>query len=129
MPEEGRRLLSRGGVWSVEALAIGGELVPPLVGTRPTLTIEGDRVVGHGGVNSFEGYLNDSPPPVFTRLASTHMAGPHEHMAQEDVLLRHIGAAESLEVHETEMHLVSKDLVVVALRRPGTDEQSKTSNT
>lgn len=107
------------GKWSVEGLAIGGELQPPLPGTEPTLEVEGDRVSGNATINRFMGALGEGQRP-FGPLATTMMAGPEEHMAQERIYLGHLAAVESIEVEKDEMRLVLDGLIVVTLRRLGT---------
>lgn len=113
------------GRWVVETLAVGGELVPPLEGTTLTLELDSARVGGSGGINRFMGALNQEPPPLFGPLATTMRAGPPDHMAQEDIYLRHLGAVDGLEVEAGEIRLVSGDLVVVTLKPAETDPVSK----
>jgi heat shock protein HslJ len=109
----------------VESFAVGGELVPPLRGTKLTLEFIGDRVAGSAGVNRFMGVVTNDP--VFGPLATTLMAGSEDHMTQERVYLDHLGSVDSYEADTDELRLIADGLVVVVLKHPGTDEVSKTS--
>ena len=118
--------MSPDGKWLVEALAIGGELNPPLEGTEISMEFEGDRVGGNATVNRFMGSFADDGS--FGPLATTMMAGPPDHMAQEHLFLTLMEKIDTCEVDSGELRLVSEGLVLVTLRRSGTDGQSKTSN-
>lgn len=107
------------GKWVVDGLAIGGELHPPLPDTKPTLEVEGGRVGGNATINRFMGSFLEGEKRLGP-LAMTMMAGPEEHMAQEQIYLRHLSAVEAIEVAEDEMRLVSDGLILVTLRREGT---------
>lgn len=119
--------MSLDGKWVVESLAIGGELNPPLEDTEITLEVEGDRVGGIATINRFMGSFADDGG--FGPLATTMMAGPPDLMAQEHVFLALMEKIDTFEVDSEEMRLVSEGLVLVTLRRSGTDRPSKTSNT
>jgi heat shock protein HslJ len=117
--------LSLEGAWDVEELAVGGELVPPLEGTSLSLEFLEDRVAGSGGVNRFMGSVTSGP--TFGPLATTMMAGPEDQMSQERIYLEHLAAVDSYEVDADELLLIADGLVVVTLKRAGTDTSAKTS--
>ncbi len=117
--------MSLDGLWVVESLAVGGELVPPLRGTKLSLEFIKDRVAGSAGVNRFMGVVTKDP--MFGPLATTLMAGSEDHMAQERIYLDHLSSVDSYEVDTDELRLIAEGLVVVVLEDPGTDEVSKTS--
>ena len=109
----------------VESIAVGGELVPLLPGTDLSLEFVDGRVAGSTGINRFTGAVTNDP--MFGPLATTMMAGSEDHMAQEHIYLNHLGSIDSYEVDADELRLIAEGLVVVTLKRPGTDEASKTS--
>jgi heat shock protein HslJ len=117
--------LSLDGLWVVESLAVGGELVPPLRGTKLSLEFVEERVSGSAGVNRFMGVVTNDP--MFGPLATTLMAGSEDHMSQERIYLDHLTSVDSYEVDTDDLRLIAEGLVVVALKRPGTDGVSKTS--
>jgi len=114
-------------MWIVEMIAVGGELVPLIEGTMVTLESDGEQVGGEATINRYRGSLGDET--LFGPLATTMMAGPEDHMAQEHIYLSHLGKADDLEIDNDEMKLLSGGLVIVTLRRVGTPEASETSNT
>lgn len=101
------------GDWEVSAIEVGGELVPPIDGSRLTLSVDGVRAWGTSGVNRFTGQLGDET--VFGVLATTRMAGPEELMAQEAIFLRHLREAQDWERAGEGISLTSQGLVIVAL--------------
>lgn len=111
------------GTWEVETFAVGGELVPPLEGTRLTLEFDGERVAGSAGVNRFMGRIEDER--LFGPVATTMMAGPEEHMAQERLFLGHLESVDNLEYESDEMRLVADGLIVVTLREAETNSPSR----
>lgn len=117
------------GSWVVESLAIGGELQPPIEGSKPTLEIAGGRASGMAGVNRFTGALEDDGG--FGPLATTRMAGPHELMAQEQIFLEHLGATDTIENSDEGILLVGDGLVLVTLipahSGPGSGTSANTS--
>ncbi len=117
--------MNHDGLWVVESIAVGGELVPPLPGTDLTLEFVDGRVAGSTGINRFTGAVANDP--MFGPLATTMMAGPADHMSQERIYLDHLESIDSYEVDADEMRLITGGLVVVTLERPGTDQPSKTS--
>jgi len=117
--------LSLEGAWDVEGLAVGGELVPPLEGTRLGLEFFEDRVAGSAGVNRFMGSVTSGPR--FGPLVTTMMAGPEDQMSQERIYLEHLAAVDSHEVDADELLLIADGLVVVALERTGTVTSGETS--
>ncbi len=117
--------MSLDGLWVVDALAVGGELVPPLRGTELTLEFVEERVSGSAGVNRFMGVVTNDP--MFGPLATTLMAGSEDHMSQERIYLDHLSSVDSYEVDTDDLRLIAEGLVVVALKHPGTDGVSKTS--
>ncbi len=117
--------MSLEGAWDVESFAVGGELVPPLEGTRLSLEFLEDRVAGSAGVNRFTGSVSNDP--MFGPLATTMMAGDPAHMSQERIYLEHLDTADSYELDEQELRLIAAEMVVVTLKRSGTDESAKTS--
>lgn len=117
--------MSHDGLWLVESIAVGGELVPPLPGTDLSLEFVDGRVAGSTGINRFTGVVANDP--MFGTLATTMMTGPADHMSQERFYLDHLGSIDSYEVDADEMRLITEGLVVVTLKRPGTDQPSKTS--
>ncbi len=117
--------MNHDGLWAVESIAVGGELVPPLPGTVLSLEFVHGRVAGSGGINRFTGAVTNDP--MFGPLATTMMAGPTDHMSQERIYLDHLGSVDSYEVDASELRLIAQGLVVVTLQRAGTVEASKTS--
>ena len=117
--------MSLDGLWVVESLAVGGELVPPLRGTKLSIEFIEDRVAGSAGVNRFMGVVTKDP--MFGPLATTLMTGSEDHMAQERIYLDHLSSVDSYEVDTNELRLIAEGLVVVTLEHPGTDDVSKTS--
>ncbi len=107
------------GTWVVETIAVGGELVPPLEGTTATLEFQGDRVGGNATVNRFMGGMGGDT--LFGLLATTLMAGPEDHMTQEQIYLAHLEKADAYEIEKDEMRLLSDGLVLVTLRRTGAE--------
>ena len=102
------------GHWEVSAIGFGGQLRPPVEGSRLTLSVEDDRVWGSSGVNRFTGRLEDGQG-LFGPLATTRMAGPDELMAQEEVFLRHLGDADASEQSEEGISLTARGLTTVTL--------------
>lgn len=106
------------GRWQVESLAIGGELQPTLDGPALTLEVSGDGAVsGSAGINRFRGTL----ARLLEGLTTTRLSGPHEWMAQEQIYLKHLAAADGYEVdlEGGGINLVSQGLIVVTLRSLG----------
>jgi heat shock protein HslJ len=89
------------------------------------LAVDGTRIAGTMGVNRFAGQLDDVSP--FGALAMTRMAGPPELMLQEDLLIEHLQAADTVEVIDDGMFLLSDGLLLVELERSGTIEEPVTS--
>lgn len=100
------------GAWVVAEISVGGELVPPLPGSRMTLEVEGNRVAGTAGANRFTGEERDG---AFGSLATTMMAGPPELMDQENRYLGHLARIDAAEETETGIQLVSSGVVLVVL--------------
>lgn len=119
--------MSLEGKWVVESLAIGGELQPPLPTTRPTLEFEGDRVGGNATINRFMGSIRGEEK-LFGPLATTMMAGPEDHMVQEQIYLTLLAKVDSHEVEPSEIRLVSEGLILVILTPEGTNDAGETSN-
>ena len=117
--------MSLDGLWVVESLAVGAELVPPLAGTKLSLEFIEERVSGSAGVNRFMGVVTNDP--VFGPLATTLMRGSEDHMSQERIYLDHLGSVDSYEADTDDLLLIAEGLVVVALKHPGTDDVSETS--
>lgn len=101
------------GEWEVSGLAVGGELQPPIGGSRLTLTVDDDRVWGRSGVNRFTGGFGEDG--VFGPLAVTRMAGPQDLMIQEDIYLRHLSDAEGWEEQQGGISLLAGGLIVLTL--------------
>ena len=118
--------MSLEGSWVVENLAVGGELVRPLDSGKPlTLEVRAEQVSGSSGINRFVG--TRGAEKVFSRLATTRMAGPEELMAQEAILLAHFESVDSVEASESGVLLLSEGLVVLTLVSSGTEGASVTS--
>lgn len=108
------------GRWRVESLAVGGELQPTLDGPMLTVEVSDDgRVSGNAGINRFSGSLGAEG--MFGPMATTRRAGPHDLMAQEQIFLKHLEAAEGYEidVEEEGINLLARGLIVVTLRSLG----------
>lgn len=90
-----------------------------------TLEVEGDRVTGSAGINRYMGPWDEER--LFGLLATTLMGGPPELMSQEQIYLGHLEAADSYETEDDEIRFVADGLVIVTMRRAGTDDASKTS--
>ena len=75
--------MNHDGLWAVDSIAVGGELVPPLPGTDLSLEFVHHRVAGSGGINRFMGPVTNDL--TFGPLATTMMAGPTDHMSQERI--------------------------------------------
>lgn len=75
--------MNHDGLWAVDSIAVGGELVPPLPGTDLSLEFAHGRVAGSGGNNRFMGPVTNDL--TFGPLATTMMAGPTDHMSQERI--------------------------------------------
>ena len=116
--------MSLEGIWDVREIAIGGELVPPLKGTSLTLEFLEDRVAGSAGINRFTGFVNTDR--LFGTLATTKIAGPADHMSQERFYLAHLTAADCYEVDADGLRLIADEMIVVTLKRPGSNESAKT---
>lgn len=116
------------GRWTVESLAIGGELQPTLDGPTLTLEVEGMVVSGHTGVNTFTGRLDVEK--LFGPLAITRTSGPHELMAQEEIYLRHLRDADGFESSDGGISLLANGLMTLTLLPaepgPGTNASRET---
>lgn len=108
------------GDWVVTAYRFGDEMVAPDDRAEASLLIDGDLIAGTMGVNRFTGQIGDDLP--VGPLAMTRMAGPEEIMRQEDTLLEHLQAADTVEVAEDGMILSLDGLVLVELERSGTTQ-------
>ena len=115
----------REGVWEVSEIAVGGELVPPLIDREPlSLEVHEDRISGYSGVNRFMGPVEKGRPGL---LATTMMAGPPELMAQEQAFLGFLAEYDDIESTPEGINLVREGVVVIALvpqREPGDRTQS-----
>lgn len=102
------------------------EIATPLPeGPAPFLVVDGDSVYGSTGVNRFRGKLEAGV--ITGPLATTRMAGTAEMTRQEEVLLRHLADADSIEVGEKGMILSRDGLSLIELRRSGTDDAGRSS--
>jgi heat shock protein HslJ len=118
--------LSLEGSWTIETLAVGGELVKPLDGGKPlTLEVDGERASGSAGVNRFVGGVGDDR--VFSNLVTTRMAGPEILMAQEAILLAHLESVDSVESSDSARLLLADGLIVLTLAPAGTNHIFVTS--
>jgi heat shock protein HslJ len=113
------------GTWVVTSYLSEGSLVPPLPGSRPTVTFDGDTVAGTMGVNRFTGRHQQGS--IDEALAVTRRAGPPERMEQEGTLLHHLVEADSLEVADDGMTLWRDALKTMVLHRSGTNRADGSS--
>ena len=114
------------GTWIVAAYRERDQLVTPDAdGPLPEITFEDDSVFGTMGINNFTGVVeNDS---IVSPLATTRMAGPPQLMQQEDLLLRHLVDADTIDVDGDGMTMSRAGLNLMELRRSGTDETDYSS--
>lgn len=87
-------------------------------GRDAQLVIDDQTVAGTMGVNRFTGQLVDGL--LGPGLAMTRMAGPPHLMSQEDTLMSHLHAADTVVVTDEGMTLSRDGLEMVELRRSGT---------
>jgi heat shock protein HslJ len=114
------------GTWIVAAYRDGDELVvPDPDGPIPEVTFEDDSVFGTMGINRFTGHMESEL--VAAPLATTRMAGPPQLMKQEDLLLRHLVDADTIDVDGEGMTMGRDGLNLVELRRSGTNETDDSS--
>lgn len=114
------------GTWIVAAYRDGDELVTPDDdGPRPEITFEDDSVFGSMGINRFTGRTERGV--IVSPLATTRMAGPPQLMEQENLLLRHLVEADTIDVDGDGMTMGRDGLNLVELRRSGTNETDDSS--
>lgn len=115
-----------GGTWVVAAYRDDDELVTPAEeGARPEITFQDDSVSGTMGINRFTGRVERGV--IVSPLATTRMAGPLHLMRQEELILRHLVEAETIDVDGNGMTMGRDGLNLVELRRLGTNETSDSS--
>lgn len=100
-------------------------MVEPDARTEPVLEIDGTRVSGTMGVNRLTGEWSGRVP--LGPMATTRMMGPPDLQAQEDVLLRHLVDADTVEVVGRGMFLSGGGLLLMELVETGTDENAPSS--
>ena len=101
------------GEWEVTEMAIGGELVTPIEGSRLTVEIADGRVAGSAGVNRYMGPVSDEG---FGLLATTMMAGPPELMGQEQIFLELLDGVDAWEQDDNAVCLLESGIVTLCLR-------------
>ncbi len=97
------------GRWQVSLIGVGGELVPPIEGSRLTLEVHGDHIGGSSGINRFAGTINDDGS--LGPLATTRMAGSPVLKEQEQRYLAHLSNIDAV----SEMDLHASEIVVLSL--------------
>ena len=97
------------GRWQISLIGVGGELVPPIEGSRLTLEVHGDRIGGSSGINRFDATINDDGS--LCPLAATRMAGSPVLMEQEQRYLAHLSKVDAV----SEMDLHASEIVVLSL--------------
>lgn len=105
------------GSWTVEAVTIGGELVPLVEGSQITVEFDGDKVHGRA-INRFHGSYGESG---FGPMASTMMAGPQELMNQEHAFLSVLSQVDGVSVERVGLTVDGR--IVTVLVRSGTEEE------
>ena len=114
------------GTWLVAAYRDGDDLVTPdREGPVPEITFEDGSVFGTMGINRFTGRVDGDL--IAGPLATTRMAGPSQLMTQEDLLLRHLVEADTIDVDGDGMTMGRDGLNLVELRRSGTNETDDSS--
>jgi heat shock protein HslJ len=107
------------GTWVIVGYLSDNEMIVP--GVEAIISVDGKLISGTLGVNRFVGEVGDDGVPVGP-VATSRMAGPPEAMLQEDLLLRHLDDADSVDVTNEEMRLSGDGVDLVHLRRRGTEE-------